>query len=156
MTSPGVTLAIDLLIAVLLAATIFFAFRLERRMSALRNDQSGLSELIKGFGDASARAEASVGALKAAGHEAETSLRAAIDKAQALRDDLVFMIERGNAVADRAEGMAAKSTVKSAAKPSAARPEQSTPEPQPQPQHAPRSEAERDILEALQAARSED
>lgn len=150
MTMAQLTLAFDVVVAVLLGATIYFALRLDRRISALRNDEAGLGKTIASFAEATARAEASGAALKQAGLDAETSLRGAVDKAQALRDDLVFMIDRGGAVADRVER--ATSGARPAAKQKAESPEPPRPANEP---GVPRSETERDILKALRAARVE-
>lgn len=150
MTMDHLTLAFDVVVAVLLGATIYFAVRLDRRISALRADEAGLGQTIASFAEASARAEASAAALKQAGLDAETSLRGAVEKAQALRDDLVFMIDRGGAVADRVERMTVG--VRPAAERKAEAPAPARPANEP---GAPRSETERDILKALRAARVE-
>ena len=53
---------------------------------------------------ASHGAEAAVAALKAANEEGGRQLETKLGRAQGLRDDLSYMIERGNTLADRLEG----------------------------------------------------
>ena len=50
------------------------------------------------------RAEAGIPKLKKATHEANSALQDRVEKAHSLRDDLAFMIERAEEMADRLEG----------------------------------------------------
>lgn len=101
---PGIetmpfALMLDIVIAILLVATIAYAFLLNKRLAGLRRDKQELEKLAMTFGQATLRAEESLGKLKimASGLDAE------LDKAQALRDDLAFLTERGAAAADQLE-----------------------------------------------------
>jgi hypothetical protein len=164
-------LVLDLIIAVLLAATIGYASVLNRKLNLLRKNRDDLAKLVAAFNDATARAEAGIPKLKRASEEASATLIDRVEKAQSLRDDLAFMIERADTMANRLEGTVR--TARGESKPAPA------PGPAPRvaaargvasPSVAPmapvglvaerddpldddRSEAERELLRALQAVR---
>jgi hypothetical protein len=87
----------------LLIAVIVYAIKLNRRIIALRSQEGELKEMIAQFNDAATQAEISAGHLKAVGTESERNLRATIERAQAMRDDLSFMIDRGGNISDRVD-----------------------------------------------------
>jgi hypothetical protein len=101
MTLP---LAGDLVVAVLLVITIAFAAILNRRLAVLRSDKAQLQALIQSLSTASHGAESAVAALKSTNDEAGRQLETRLGRAQGLCDDLAYMIERGNTLADRLEG----------------------------------------------------
>ena len=172
-------LVLDIVIALLLVATIIYAVILNRQLGALRRNKDELSKVIANFNEATIRAESAIPRLKRAAEESKLSLQERIDKAQALRDDLSFMIERGDNMANRLENsvrQARTEGVKIGDKPApTATPVQ--PAPQPQAQLKPggktlasaislstlanivddkddeRSDVEKELLRALQAAR---
>lgn len=141
------SLALDVLVAVLLVITIGYAMVLNRRLGRLRRDKSQLEKLTATFGQATARAEESIGKLK----NTADALKEHIDNAQALRDDLAFLIDRGSSAADRLE-----ETVRAARKEGTSRPRPSLKKPAADHGNgkiSPKSTAERELLKALQAAR---
>lgn len=93
------SLVLDIIVAVLLVVTIGYAVVLNRRLRGLRRDKEELAKLSGSFGEATMRASESIGLLRATADE----LRSRIDGAQELRDDLQFLIERGGGTADRLE-----------------------------------------------------
>jgi hypothetical protein len=97
------SLYLDVLVAVLLAATIIYGSLLNRKLGALRSNKAELDVLIQSFNDACMRAEAGVKTLRTATDEA-TRLQQYLARGQMLRDDLAFLIERGTVIADRLEG----------------------------------------------------
>lgn len=103
-------LALDVVIIGLLAATIVYAVLLNRQIIRLRDSRGELQTLIKGFNEATARAEAGVKGMKRAAGEAGEGLQKAIDRAQLLRDELQLIIETGDALATRLEGAASERT----------------------------------------------
>lgn len=155
-------LVLDIIIAILLAATIGYAVLLNNRLSQLRKNRDDLAKLVAAFNDATARAEAGIPKLKRATEEAGSTLQERVEKAQSLRDDLAFMIERADAMANRLEGSVR--TARSEVKPSPASPP-AAPRPVATRSAAPistavnedvddeRSEAERELLRALQSVR---
>lgn len=94
---------LDLIIAVLLVATIGYAVTLNSRLTALRRNRDQLSKIIAAFNEATVRAEASIPKLKRAAEDAGGGLQERMEKAQSLRDDLAFMIERADTMANRLE-----------------------------------------------------
>jgi hypothetical protein len=99
----SVSIYLDILVAVLLAATIIYGSLLNRKLGALRSNKAELDVLIQSFNDACMRAEAGVRTLRTATDEA-TRLQQYLARGQMLRDDLAFLIERGTVLADRMEG----------------------------------------------------
>lgn len=97
------TLVLDVIIAALLVATIVYAGMLNRRLSALRKNRDDMAKLIAQFNEATVRAESSIPKLRKAAEEAGQALLERVEKAHSLRDDLAFMIERADSMADRLE-----------------------------------------------------
>jgi hypothetical protein len=93
------SLILDFLVAILLVVTIAFAFILNKRLGKLRGDRKAFEKLAETFGDSTSRAEEGISAL----HQTTNVLQERLDKAQALKDDLTFMIERGDRTADKLE-----------------------------------------------------
>jgi len=94
---------LDLVIAVLLIATIGYAITLNNRLTALRRNRDQMSKIIASFNEATVRAESSIPKLRRAADEAGNGLQERVEKAQSLRDDLAFMIERADTMANRLE-----------------------------------------------------
>src|SRR5690242_19818731 len=95
---------LDVVVILLLVPTIIYAVILNRRLSALRRSREELSKVVNSFNEATMRAEAGIPKLKKATTEANHTLKERVDKAQTLRDDLAFMIERAEELATRLEG----------------------------------------------------
>jgi len=93
------SLMLDVLVAILLGVTIGYAIVLNKRLGNLRRDKEDLEKLALSFGDATARAEGSINQLRTT----TQVLQDRIEKAESLRDDLVFLIDRGGSAADRLE-----------------------------------------------------
>jgi len=141
---------LDAVVVVLLMATIGFCIVLNRRLGALRRNEAELKQMLAKFGQVASEAEAGIARLKEAGTGAVTELRERIGEAEALRDDLAFVAERGDRIA-----------ADLGRKLSASRPAQ-TQTPAPAPAPAPRamaaasramSKVERELLAALENAR---
>ncbi len=145
------SLALDLVVAVLLVVTIAYAVALNRRLGALRRDKAELENVAASFGEATLRAGASINTLKTTADE----LQERIEKAQSLRDDLVFLVERGGQAADRLEETvrAARKEGEIGPRPGAV-PETTDEDKGDIDETAPsKSEAERELLKALQSVR---
>ena len=97
----GVSIFIDLTIVTLLIVTIAFAAVLNRRLAAWRQDRAEFERVIAQFNQAAARAEAGVERLKIASEQTGKTLQQAVTKGQSLRDDLAYLIERAEPLADR-------------------------------------------------------
>src|ERR1700761_6411208 len=95
---------LDVVVILLLIPTIIYAVILNRKLAALRRSREELSKVVNSFNEATMRAEAGIPKLKKATTEANHTLKDRVDKAQTLRDDLAFMIERAEELAARLEG----------------------------------------------------
>jgi hypothetical protein len=94
---------LDLIVSVLLIATISYAWMLNQRLSSLRKNRDDLAKTIAAFNEATLRAESSIPKLRKAAEESGQTLQERVEKAQSLRDDLAFMIERADTMANRLE-----------------------------------------------------
>ncbi|HTH17885.1 MAG TPA: DUF6468 domain-containing protein [Magnetospirillum sp.] len=94
---------LDLLVSVLLIATIGYAVMLNQRLTQLRKNRDDLAKIIVSFNEATVRAESSIPKLRKAADDAGHALQERVEKAQSLRDDLAFMIERADTMANRLE-----------------------------------------------------
>jgi hypothetical protein len=94
---------LDLVVILLLVPTIVYAVILNRKLGALRKSRDELARIVASFNDATLRAEAGIPKLKKATTEANQTLKERVDKAQTLRDDLAFMIQRAEELANRLE-----------------------------------------------------
>ena len=76
---------LSIAVVLLLAATLFHAVRLERRLGVLRRDRAALEALVKGFNDATIRAEAATARLRGAADSLALRLRHHSDAVHARR-----------------------------------------------------------------------
>jgi hypothetical protein len=97
-------LLLECALVLLLAVTLFHAVRLERALGVLKRDRAVLEDLVAGFNDSTRQAEAGVERLRAATEGAGRQIARQIEQAQRLRDDLAFLSERGERLAERLEG----------------------------------------------------
>jgi len=98
-----VTVAIELSLIVLLLLSIGYGFVLNRRIVALRRDQKDLEKLAVTFSKATQRAESGVAQLRAATQGSVTALQESMQRAEGIRRDLEFLIDRGQGTADKLE-----------------------------------------------------
>ncbi len=117
MLFPELSLLVESIGAVLLVIMIVYAVRLNRRLTALQADKIEFERLIASFNESTSRAEASVAQLRASASEAAEALQANVAKAESLRDDLAFMIDRGDELADRLEAAISAARPDSSARP---------------------------------------
>ena len=96
-----ISLMLEALVAALLIATIVYAAILNRKLGRLRADRAEMEQQIARFVECTQRAETSIRHLKAVADEASRSLQQPIDRAMAVRDELVFMIERGDTLSEK-------------------------------------------------------
>jgi hypothetical protein len=148
--------ALELVLVLLLSATLFHALRLERALGVLKRDRAALEELVAGFNAATRQAEHGIERLHAAADGAGRQVARQAEAASVLKDDLAFLMERGEHLADRLDGL-----VRAArwAAPEATAPGAKMPGAAPPAREAPaedgrvRSQAERDLLKALRMAK---
>ena len=160
------SLLLDLFVAALLVTTIAFALILNKRLGKLRGDREALEKLAATFGESTLRAEEGIKTLQ----QTTDVLQQNLDQAQALKDDLAFLIERGDRAADNLEDLVRATRDRVGGAPE--KKPQSRPQPQPEAAAADeegslratrdtsapadeddeRSEAERDLLKAIRSA----
>lgn len=105
---PGLGLLLDIVIIVLLGATIFYALRLSRHLDAFRSNRSDMERLIRDLSTQIVRAQEGVTALDDVAKTSGDELRVLITKAQALTDELSLMTEAGDSMATRLETLATR------------------------------------------------
>ena len=142
--SPILVLIGDLLVAPLLVAVVYYTVRLHRRLETLRAEQKQLGELIGQFTSATDRADAASAHLKTTGVDTDKSVRALIARAESMRDELAFLIDR----ADQASARIGEARSPAAQPKRAPTPVPEAEEPPP----AVRSEAERELIHAMRRA----
>ena len=125
--------AAQLVVIALLAATLPMAWRLHRMLAAVRGDRAALEQGATGLGDAARQAESLLVRLRGAAELGVRQVNDRVAAAERTRDDLHYLLERAESLADRLEAAV------QAARPLAG----AAPAP------PPRSEAERELIRAL-------
>jgi hypothetical protein len=96
-------MVLDVIIAVLLVATIVYAAVLNRKLAALRNAKAEMEMLAARFADSTAKAESGIQNLKAHASESGVTLDSISARAAGLAGDLSFLVEKGTSLANRLE-----------------------------------------------------
>ncbi len=142
---------LELVLVVLLSATLFHALRLERALGVLKRDRAALEELVGGFNTSTRSAEQGIERLRTAAEGTGRQISRQVETAQALKEDLQFLTDRAEQMADKLEH---------AVRSNRAPPPSGWPRPEPDdlpPRVAAeprlRSQAERDLHKALRLAR---
>ena len=78
---------LEVLLIGLLLATLFHALRLEKALGVLRRDRAALEELVTGFNDSTRQ------------------IARQVDQAKTLKNDLTFLTERGEKLADQLDNL---------------------------------------------------
>ena len=134
---------------VLLGAAIPFTIRLERALREIRKDRAAMETSAQGLSEAAVAAESAILRLRATAELAGRQVQERVTTAEPLRDDLRFLIERAEALADRLEvAVRAGRPMASPEAPPAPAPTRPMREP-PSDAGPLRSQAERDLLRAL-------
>jgi len=102
-----VSLIVEVTLAVLLAATLVYCIRLDRRLSHLRGDQESLSGAVGALNAAVTAAQASLAGLRPAAHDADESLGRKLSSARGLADELSLLTSSGERIAARIESVRA-------------------------------------------------
>jgi len=97
------SLLIDVTVIALLGATIYFAFRLDRRLQSVRNVQNELAGVIRELNSAAARAEAGIQGLKMAAQSSGQQLEQQIHSARVVGDELAILLKSSERVGRVAE-----------------------------------------------------
>ena len=140
---------LELALLGLLVATLFHAVRLERALGVLKRDRGALEALVSEFNASTRLAEQGIERLRSAADGAGRQIARQTETASGLKDDLLFLIQRGETLADRLDASvrAGRSVVQDMP---------AIPQPAPfghsgryAPEHAPLSASDRSSPEAL-------
>lgn len=137
----NIELIINIIIIALLIPTIIYAYRLNSSLKTLRQNQNSLAQLVNALNEATFKAENSIPKIKSVTEHSSEGLKEVVDSAKELKDDLLFINERADNLADRLENVISTSrniTAKKAETPS--KTDETT-----------RSEAELELLKALRS-----
>ncbi len=97
----GADWALEIVLIGLLAMTLFHALRLERALGILKRDKAELESLVSGFNASTLQAEEGVAKLRSAAEGAGKQLVRQIEAARLLHSDLEFIVGRAEQTADR-------------------------------------------------------
>jgi len=105
----NIELIVNLLIICLLVPMILFAYNLNKNLKVLRRDQNSLAQLVAALNEATFKAENSIPKLKSATEHSSEGLKEVVDSAKELKNDLLFINERADSLADRLENVISNS-----------------------------------------------
>lgn len=130
------------LVIVLLGLAIPVAWRLQTSLAGLRAERAAMEAGAEGLAEATRAAEAALQRLRATAEQAGRGVAERVAVAEPLREDMRYLIERAESLADRLEAgvRAARPATSDVPPPAAAR--------------EPRSAAERSLLQALSGQRA--
>ncbi len=95
-----IAFAIEIVLAVMLAACLFYFWRLDRSLKALRSGQDGALKAAAELAQATAQAESAVRAMRMTAQDAGRDLQARINDARATADRLGLGAGRVRSAAD--------------------------------------------------------
>ena len=95
---------LDVLIAVLLIATIVYAVSLNRKLTRLRDDRGEMEALIVRLVEATDRAQTGIEGLREHAAELGEQLDQSIHRSRGRVDELAFLIERAESLSGRLDG----------------------------------------------------
>jgi hypothetical protein len=164
----GMEWILDILLVVLLTATLFHAVRLERALGVLKRDRVALQELVASFDASTRAAETGIERLHAATEGPGRQIQRLIESGTTLKEDLAVLVQHGEGLADRLDDCvrAARPSLAVRETPAVRSPYAAQLEPAEPPQRRAaiepatreaepkvRSQAERDLLKALRMVR---
>ncbi len=105
----SIELIINIVIICLLVPMIIFAYNLNKNLKTLRQNQNSLAQLVSALNEATFKAENSIPKLKSATEHSSHGLKEVVDNAKELKNDLLFINERADSLADRLENIISNS-----------------------------------------------
>ncbi len=95
--------ALEIILIGLLSATLFYAMRLERTISVLRNDRAALGDVLASIRNALDDAERGIQSLQYIADGTGRALTSEIELARQAQEDLRFLLDRLESVAAKVE-----------------------------------------------------
>lgn len=102
------SLALDILIVVLLVATIIYAARLSLYLKRFRDSKSDLENIITDLSRQIEKADIAIRNMHDAAEKGGNDLQKRMDRANAMFDELQLIVEAGDALATRLEKLAVR------------------------------------------------
>lgn len=99
----NIDLLINLLVIILLIPAIIYVYKLDKNLTLMRQNQKALLKLIEALNEATNKAESSIPKLKSVTESSSNNLQEVVENAKELKDDLLFINERADNLADRLE-----------------------------------------------------
>jgi hypothetical protein len=106
MSTEIIGLILDALVLVLLAATIFIAWRLSENINAFRKGRKDMDNLVRDLARNIDKAELAITGMKNATRDAGKDLQGLVNEARALSEELQLMTASGDNLASRLERLA--------------------------------------------------
>ncbi|MBI1273654.1 MAG: hypothetical protein GC131_06190 [Alphaproteobacteria bacterium] len=96
---------LDITLIGLIVAGIFYAIRVERHLSGIRASRAEMERFVHDFGSTVNRAEAGIKGLKEVARDSGDDLERLIERSQTMRDELRFVVEHADKLAERISSM---------------------------------------------------
>jgi hypothetical protein len=149
--------ALDIVLILMVGVGLYQAMRLIRHLSGLRQGRADMERFVREFNATVIRAEAGIKGLRGAARESGDDLEKLVNKALMVRDELHFIVESADQIAERLSQSAASAARGDAKPETAASAEAKAPqvvfrsaESKEAPAAIPSSRAEKELLQALQ------
>lgn len=97
----SVPILLDLLLMILLGATIAYCINLSRKLSVMRNAQAELAKVAQQFDQAIVRSKLGIADLKNASEKAGTELQREIEEGSQLLEEMKLINASSSRIADR-------------------------------------------------------
>jgi hypothetical protein len=99
---------LDLAVIAVVGVGVVQAMRLIRQLSDLRSSRAEMERFVRDFNAAVIRAEVGIRSLRAAARESGDDLEKLVEKAVMVRDELNFIVESADGVAERLSSTTSK------------------------------------------------
>lgn len=154
--------ALDIVLILMVGVGLYQAMRLIKHLSGLRQGRVEMERFVHEFNATVIRAEAGIKGLRMAARDSGDDLEKLVEKALMVRDELQFLVESADQIAERLSHSAAlavrpdkkaepaRPVAEAKAPPPAAVRPAETPAPDMKEAPAPSSRAEKELLQALQ------
>ena len=103
MNFTSVGFIIDVIGSVLLAAVIYYTIRLNQHFQMLQKNRAELARQLSGFAHSTERAEAAIQQVQHSTKESAQQMEELLQRAETLKSDLGFLVDRASGLADRLE-----------------------------------------------------